>query len=135
MMKYGQYFQQSKSVSFLMTFCSRNNFKPIFIQDDFVCATFIQDDFVCDLLEIYWLMIWLIYSIIWKIKHQRFAVRNVCNEAQSCEPFSKANKVGLEYCMLDVLFLYIWSMAKRLTCISVGIQMVVELNIKLWGST
>lgn len=131
MMKYGQYFQQSKSVSFLMTFCSRNNFKPTFIQDDFVCA----------LLEIYWPMIWLIYSI-WYLENKTpeivgdwFAVRNVCNEAQSCEPSSKVNKVGLEYCMLDVLFLYIWSMAKRLTCISVGIQMVVELNIKLWGST
>lgn len=126
MMKYGQYFQQSKSVSFLMTFCSRNNFKPTFIQDDFVWDLLAHD--LTNLFN-------YLENKTPEIVGDWFAVRNVCNEAQSCEPFSKANKVGLEYCMLDVLFLYIWSMAKRLTCISVGIQMVVELNIKLWGST
>lgn len=126
MMKYGQYFQQSESVSFLMTFCSRNNFKPTFIQDDFVWDLLAHD--LTNLFN-------YLENKTPEIVGDWFAVRNVCNEAQSCEPFSKANKVGLEYCMLDVLFLYIWSMAKRLTCISVGIQMVVELNIKLWGST
>lgn len=126
MMKYGQYFQQSKSVSFLMTFCSRNNFKPTFIQDDFVWDLLAHD--LTNLFN-------YLENKTPEIVGDWFAVRNVCNEARSCEPFSKANKVGLEYCMLDVLFLYIWSMAKRLTCISVGIQMVVELNIKLWGST
>lgn len=126
MMKYGQYFQQSKSVSFLMTFCSRNNFKPTFIQDDFVWDLLAHD--LTNLFN-------YLENKTPEIVGDWFAVRNVCNEAQSCEPSSKVNKVGLEYCMLDVLFLYIWSMAKRLTCISVGIQMVVELNIKLWGST
>lgn len=130
MMKYGQYFQQSKSVSFLMTFCSRNNFKPTFIQDD-LCLRFTWDLLAYDLTNLFNYL----ENKTPEIVGDWFAVRNVCNEARSCEPSWKVNKVGLEYCMLDVLFLYIWSMTKRLTCISVGIQMVVELNIKLWGST
>lgn len=125
-MKYGQYFQQSESVSFLMTFCSRNNFKPTFIQDDFV-----WDLLAYDLTNLFNYL----ENKTPEIVGDWFAVRIVCNEARSCEPSLKVNKVGLEDCMLDVLFLYIWSMAKRLTSISVGIQMVVKLNFKLWGST
>lgn len=38
-----------------------------------------------------------------------FEVRNVCNEVWFCEFFLKVNKVGLEYCMLDVFFYFeVW---------------------------
>lgn len=79
MMKYGQYFQQSKSVSFLMTFCIyKTNF-----YSGWLCLRFTWDLLAHDLTNLFNYL----ENKTPEIVGDWFAVRNVCNEARSCEPF------------------------------------------------